>query len=141
MEITIPRDEENKLRVGLEARHDPEAERMKRFLAMPDLTRVPTSPIREMVQRILAIPDYKNFDVIEVPEIVRGDMSFDLFDFPKDHPARSQSDTYYVDDEHVLRTHTTVMWNYYLAEEDVKKRMAKDQPVGCFSFGKVYRKD
>lgn len=141
MEINISRDEENKLRTGLEARHDPEAERMKRFLAMPDLTRAPDSPIHEIVQRILIQPDYKNFDVIEVPEIVRADMSFDLFDFPADHPARSKSDTYYVDDNSILRTHTTVMWNYYLAQEDVKKRMAENKPVGCFSFGKVYRKD
>mgnify|MGYP001619429074 CR=1 FL=1 len=153
MEIKISRNEENKLRVELEARHDLEAERMKRFLAMPDLSRMPGSPISEMVQRILAMPDYKNFDVIEVPEIVPTDVSFDLFDFPKDHPVRSKSDTYYVDDpvkspvgdhgagKYILRTHTTVMWNYYLGQEDVKKRMTENKPVGCFSFGKVYRKD
>ncbi len=140
-EIIVSRDEENKLRAELETRHDPEAERMKRFLAMPDLSRTSDSPIHEMVQRILAIPDYNNFDVIQVPEVVRADMSFDLFDFPKDHPARLKSDTYYVNDSNILRTHTTVMWNYYLAQEDIKKRMATGEPVGCFSFGKVYRKD
>ena len=141
MEIKISRDEENKLRSELATRHDPEAERMKRFLAMPDLSRASNSPIFEMVQRILAMSDYKNFDVIEVPEIVPTDVSFDLFDFPKDHPARSKSDTYYVDDNNILRTHTTVMWNYYLGQENIKKRIADNQPVGCFSFGKVYRKD
>src|SRR3989344_4079893 len=141
MEIKISHDEENKLRQQLETRHDPEAERMKRFLAMPDLTRTANSPIHEIVKRILAMPDYKDFDVIEVPEIVPMDVSFDLFDFPKDHPARSKSDTYYVDDHNILRTHTTVMWNYYLAQDDVKKRMAEDKPVGSFSYGKVYRKD
>lgn len=141
MEIKISQDEENKLRAGLAERHDAEAERMKRFLAMPDLSRTVGNPIYEIVQRILAMSDYKNFDVIEVPEIVPMDVSFDLFDFPKDHPARSKSDTYYVDDNSILRTHTTVMWNYYLAQDDVKKRMAEDKPVGCFSYGKVYRKD
>ena len=123
-DIKIKSEEEINLRQHLENRHDVESERMKRFLAMPDLSRTTSSPIWEMVQRILAIPDYKNFDVIEVPEIVPADVSFDLFDFPKDHPARSKSDTYYVDDNNILRTHTTVMWNYYLAQEDVKKRMA-----------------
>ncbi len=140
-DIKIKSEEEINLRQHLENRHDVESERMKRFLAMPDLSRTTSSPIWEMVQRILAIPDYKNFDVIEVPEIVPADVSFDLFDFPKDHPARSKSDTYYVDDNNILRTHTTVMWNYYLAREDVKKRMAKNEPVGSFSYGKVYRKD
>src|SRR5260221_237451 len=123
MEITISRDEEHKLREQLETRHDPEAERIKRYLAMPDLSRTEGNPLHEIIGQILAMPDYRDFDVIEVPEIVPADMSFDLFDFPKDHPARSKSDTYYVDDQHILRTHTTVMWNYYLAQEDVKKRM------------------
>lgn len=141
LEIKIKSEEEKILKQQLEDRHDAESERMKRFLAMPDLSRTANSPIWEMVQRILAIPDYKNFDVIEVPEIVPADVSFDLFDFPKDHPARSKSDTYYVNDNNILRTHTTVMWNYYLAQEDVKKRMVNNEPVGSFCFGKVYRKD
>ena len=139
--ITIKSDEETRLRKELELRKDAEALRMKRFLDMPDLSRISGNPIHEIVKRILAMPDYKDFDVIEVPEIVPADVSFDLFDFPKDHPARSKSDTYYVDDNNILRTHTTVMWNYYLAREDVKKRMAKNEPVGSFSYGKVYRKD
>ena len=140
-DIKITSEEEAHLRRQLENRHDAESERMKRYLAMPDLSRTPDSPIREMVQRILSLPDYRNFDVIEVPEIVPVDVSFDLFDFPKDHPARSKSDTYYVDDKNILRTHTTVMWSYYLAQEDVKKRMAANKLVGAFSFGKVFRKD
>ncbi|MDP4001496.1 MAG: hypothetical protein Q8P69_00405 [bacterium] len=141
MEIKISHDEENKLRQQLETRHDPEAERMKRFLAMPDLTRTSDSPIHEIVKRILTMPDYKDFDVIEVPEIVPADVSFDLFNFPKDHPARSKSDTYYVDDNNILRTHTTVMWNYYLNQAEVKSKMQKGISVGAFSYGKVYRKD
>ncbi|MEK7501037.1 MAG: hypothetical protein AAB642_02845, partial [Patescibacteria group bacterium] len=52
-----------------------------------------------------------------------------------------KSDTYYVDDNHILRTHTTVMWYYYLNDKGVKERIARNEPVGCFSFGKVYRKD
>ena len=141
MEIKISRDEENRLRKVLDSRTDFEASRMRRFLDMPDLSRMSGSPIHEIVHRILDMPDYKDFDVIEVPEIVPADVSFDLFDFPKDHPARSKSDTYYVDDNNILRTHTTVMWNYYLAQDDVKKRMAENRPVGSFSYGKVYRKD
>ena len=141
VDIKIKSEEEENLKRQLENRHDAESERMKRYLAMPDLSRTPGSPIHEMVQRILTLPGYKNFDVIEVPEIVPADMSFDLFDFPPEHPARSKSDTYYVDDKNILRTHTTVMWNYYLAQEDVKKRMAMNEPVGSFSYGKVYRKD
>ncbi|MCL5667202.1 MAG: hypothetical protein M1383_05545, partial [Patescibacteria group bacterium] len=84
---------------------------------------------------------FNNFDIVQTPEIVPADLSFDLFDFPADHPARSKSDTYYVDDKHILRTHTTVMWYYHMHNEEVRKRMAVNEPVGAFSFGKVYRKD
>ncbi|MDP2669356.1 MAG: hypothetical protein Q8P07_06065 [bacterium] len=139
--IKIDSPEDARLMRELEARNDSEAKRMLRFLKMPDLSRTLGSPIHEMVERILALPDFKDFDVIQVPEIVRADISFDLFDFPPDHPARSKSDTYYVDDDHILRTHTTVMWYYYLHNDGVKRRMSAGEPVGCFSFGKVYRKD
>lgn len=141
MEIKIPRVEEEQLRRELEKRTDIEAARIKRYLATPDLSRTPGSPISELVERIRAIPDFKNYDVIEVPEIMGTDIVFDLFDFPKDHPARSRSDSYFVDDTHVLRTHTTVMWYYWLKEESVRQKIATGTAVGALSFGKVYRKD
>ncbi len=140
-EITVDLTTEQKLRQELTKREDFEAKRMQRYLDMPDLSRTPGSPIKEVVDRILASEYFKSLDVIHIPEIVPADISFDLFDFPADHPARSKSDTYYVDEENILRTHTTVMWYYFLHQEEIKKRMTAGEPVGCFSFGKVYRKD
>lgn len=140
-EYTIPNDEEKVLLDSLNDRQDPDAIRMKRYLAMPDLSRTAGSPIAEIVERIIKSPYFKNLDIMKTPEIVPSDVSFDLFDFPADHPARSKSDTYYVDDENILRTHTTVCWYYYLHNEEIKERIKNNEPVGCFSFGKVYRKD
>ena len=140
-QIVISTDEEKRLRIELEKRTDFEAQRIRRYLSMPDLSRTPGSPIADIVQRILTCDYFKNLDTIQTPEIVPASISFDLFDFPDNHPARSKSDTYYVDDTNILRTHTTVMWYYYLNDPKVKKRIADNQPVGCFSFGKVYRKD
>ncbi len=139
--IVIESEEERRLLKNLEFKSDAKSERLKRFLNMPDLTRMPESPLCEMVQRIMNLPDFKDFDTIKVPEIVPTDISFDLFDFPTDHPARSKSDTYYVDAKNILRTHTTVMWHYYLHNEEIKKRMAAGEAVGSLSHGKVYRKD
>ncbi len=139
IKITLPETE--KLKADLATRTDADSKRMSRFMDMPDLSRTQGSPLHEMVQRILALPDYRDFDVIEVPEIVPADISFDLFDFPADHPARSTSDTYYVDAKNILRTHTTVMWYYYLQDEKVKIKMKNGEPVGSFCYGKVYRKD
>src|SRR3989338_7953128 len=139
--IVVKSEDEDRLKKELENKNDAPANRLKRYLNMPDLSRTPGSPICEIVGRVLAAPSFQGFDVIEVPEIVPTDISFDLFDFAPDHPARSRSDTYYVDDNHILRTHTTVMWYYYLQDPGVKKRMEAGEPVGCFSYGKVYRKD
>lgn len=141
IEKTIPTEAEKKLLKDLEQRGDADALRMKRYLAMPDLSRTQGSPIAEVVNRILKSPYFKDLDIIKIPEIVPADVSFDLFDFPLDHPARSKSDTYYVDDKNILRTHTTVCWYYYLMDEEIKERIKNNEPVGCFSFGKVYRKD
>lgn len=140
-EIVIDSTEEKKLIDDLKKRSDAEGARMLRYLSMPDLSRSLGNPLHEIVQRVVAWPGFKGFDIIKVPEIVSTNITFDLFDFPKDHPARSASDTYYLDSDHILRTHTTIMWYYYLQNENVKKRMAAGEPVGAFSFGKVYRKD
>ncbi len=140
-DIIISTTDEENLKKELEKRTDFEAARIRRYLSMPDLSRTEGSPIKEVVDRILAYPHFKDLDTIKTPEIVPADISFDLFDFPADHPARSKSDTYYVDEKNILRTHTTVMWYYYVNDEGVKAQMAENKPVGCFSFGKVYRKD
>ncbi|TSC81929.1 MAG: hypothetical protein G01um101420_712 [Parcubacteria group bacterium Gr01-1014_20] len=140
-EIIVESKEEKELLSGLEKRTDPESERLKRFLKMPDLSRKEESPIHELVKRILAIPDFQDFDVIKDPEIVPVKESFDLFNFPADHPARSHSDTYYLNDNYILRTHTTIMWYYYLTLPEIRGRVKKGETLGLLSYGKVYRKD
>ena len=141
MEINIDSPEEQKLKQELEQRHDAEAERMKRFLAMPDLSRAPGSPLHEIVERTLQVPGIKELDVIKIPEIIPAHILFDLFNMPPGHPARSKSDTYYVDEDHVLRTHDTVFWYYYLNDPRIKEKIANKEPIGAMCFGKVYRKD
>ena len=137
--IELPEEKESLLK--LEKRKDTEALQMKRYLSMPDLTRSPDSPIYEIVHRILSQPDFKDFDTIKSPEIVPVNVTFDLYNFAPDHPARSHSDTYFIDDTNMLRPHTTVMWYYYLYQPEVKEKIARGEAVGFFSFGKVYRKD
>ncbi len=139
--LTIPSDEENRLKIELDKRTDAEAARIKRYLEMADLSRKDSGPIRELVNNIVGLEQFKDFDVITIPEIVPADASFDLFNFPPDHPARSKSDTYYVDDKNILRTHTTVMWYYYFQQEEVRTKIAANAPLGVLSHGKVYRKD
>ena len=139
MKLVIPEDE--KLLQAVRSNPTPDARRMTRFLDMPDLSRTKGSPIYQLVHKLLDMPDLKDFDVIEIPEIVPADVSFDLFNFAPDHPARSKSDTYYVDEKHILRTHDTVMWYYYLNDSKINERIAKNETLGVICYGKVYRKD
>lgn len=139
--VQIQNELEQQLRQEVEKRTDVEAARIRRYLSMPDLSRTPGSPICELANRIVMLEDFKSFDVVQVPEIVPAAQSFDLFDFPADHPARSKSDTYYVNDEQILRTHTTVSWYYYLTSDRAKEKIKNNERLGVLTYGKVYRKD
>src|SRR3989338_3224370 len=139
--IEISSTEEEAVKRSLESRTDPEAARIRRYLAMPDLSRTPESPLKEIVDRASAMPSLQGFDNIKIPEIVPTYVLFDLFNMPPGHPARSPSDTYYIDEEHVLRTHDTVFWYYYLNHPEVKKRIERKEALGAICYGKVYRKD
>jgi phenylalanyl-tRNA synthetase alpha chain len=138
---SIPRDEEQKLIAELSKRQDSEALRIQRYLSMPDLSRTPGSPLRAIVDKVSGLPVLENFDVVEIPEIVPTDILFDKFNFPADHPARSKSDTYYVDEKNVLRTHDTVFWYYYLNLPEIKEKIKDKERLGAICYGKVYRKD
>ena len=139
--IVIQSDEEERLRKTLETKSDPESERLKRFLNMPDLARIDGSPLKEIVDRTLRVKSLKGFDLIKIPEIISTKILFDLFDMPPGHPARSKSDTYYVEDDYVLRTHDTAFWYYYLNHPSIKERVENNESFGAICFGKVYRKD
>src|SRR3989338_10136525 len=141
MIITILSDEEKQLKQELEKRPDFESRRMSRYLSMHDLSRTPGSPLKEIIDRASAVDSLKGFDVIKVPEIVPVNVLFDLFNMPPDHPARSKSDTYYVNDDYVLRTHDTVFWYYYLNHPEIKERIKNNESFGAICHGKVFRKD
>lgn len=139
--IVIDTTEEQKLKQELEKRTDIEAARIKRYLSMPDLSRSPESPLYEIIKRATQVKSLEGFDNIQIPEILPASILFDLFNMPVGHPARSKSDTYYVDAENLLRTHDTVFWYYYLNHPEIKKRIENKEIIGTTCYGKVYRKD
>lgn len=114
---------------------------MKRFMAMPDLSRTSDSPLCAIVQKALSSSSLKNLDIIKIPEIVPAQITFDLFNMPPGHPARSKSDTYYVDEQNILRTHDTVFWYYYLTLPEIQEKIKNRESFGAVCYGKVYRKD
>ena len=140
-EIIINDPKEAVLVKELESRTDIKAERIKRLLRLPDLTKKNNSPVKILVDRILDLPRFKDFDLIEIPKVVTVEDDFDLLNTPKDHPSRRESDTYYLDNTHVLRTQTTVMWPYYLKNKEVLEKLEKNGQVQALCTGIVFRKD
>ncbi|MCC6520903.1 hypothetical protein IT403_02915 [Candidatus Nomurabacteria bacterium] len=141
MEININTDAQEAILKTLEDRTDPEAFRIKRYLEMKDLSRTVESPLFEIAEKVKQVPALSGFDIITIPEVISTEILFDLFDFAPDHVARSKSDTYYIDEQNVLRTHDTVFWYYYLNDPEVQNRIANGQTLGALCHGKVYRKD
>ena len=139
--IVIKDEKETNLIDDLNKRDDIKAERIKRLLKLPDLTKKEGSPVKILTDEIIKLSRFDNFDLVDIPKIVSTKDDFDLLNTPKDHPSRGETDTYYVTDGDILRTQMTVMWPYYLREPEVLKRLETDGEVGSLSPGIVFRKD
>jgi phenylalanyl-tRNA synthetase alpha chain len=139
--IVIEDKEENKLISELKKRSDIKAERIKRLLALPDLTKKENSPVKILVDRILELPRFANFDLIEIPRVTTVEKEFDILNSPKDHPTRRETDTFFIDNTNHLRTQMTVMWSYYLNNPEVLEKLEKEGEVRALSTGIVFRKD
>ena len=139
--IIINDPREKALIEKLNNRKDIKAERIKKLLALPDLTKKENSPVKILFDQILKLPRFADFDLVDFPRIVTTEQDFDLLNTPKDHPSRKETDTYYLDENHVLRTQMTVMWSFYLKDKEVLEKLEKDGEVMALSQGIVFRKD
>ena len=75
------------------------------------------------------------YKIAEGPEVEEDYYNFELANIPQDHPARDMQDTFYIDPNTLLRTHTTAMQMRELEK-------AKGQlPIKLICPGKVYRRD
>ncbi len=125
----------------LDKRTDVKAERIKRLLKLPDLTRKENSPVKFLFDQIINLPRFKDFDMVDIPRIVTVEQEFDLLNAPKDHPSRKETDTYYLDDIHILRTQMTVFWSFYLNNPEILKKLDENGEIMALARGIVYRKD
>ncbi|MFH1575840.1 MAG: hypothetical protein ABIB55_02770 [Candidatus Nealsonbacteria bacterium] len=139
--IVIKDDKEQALIEELNKRNDIKAERIKRLLELPDLTKKENSPVKILFGEILKLPRFADFDLVDFPRIITVEQCFDLLNMPEEHPSRKETDTYYLDDTHILRTHTTSFWSFYLKDQEVLKRLEKEGSVQALSMGIVFRKD
>jgi phenylalanyl-tRNA synthetase alpha chain len=85
---------------------------------------------------ILLIEDFFSklgFNIYDNIEIDKIENNFDNLNINLEHPSRNKSDTFYINEKFLLRTHTSNMQIHIL--KNVKP------PIKAFSCGKVYRKD
>ena len=74
------------------------------------------------------------FEVADGPEVETDLYNFELLNIPKDHPARDMQDTFYINENELLRTHTSPV--------QARTMEAKQgAPVRIICPGKTYRRD
>lgn len=73
------------------------------------------------------------FSIAEGPEVELDYYNFEALNIPKDHPARDTQDTFYINDNVVLRTQTSPV--------QVRTMEIQKPPIRIISPGRVYRSD
>ena len=95
-------------------------------------------PVTLTLKRVESLFHSIGFEVATGPEIETDFYNFTALNIPEDHPARAMHDTFYIDDAHVLRTHTSPVQVRYM-ENALKTN--KTPPLKIIAPGRVYRVD
>ena len=92
------------------------------------------NPFRFIIDEMTDIFTGMGFDVAQGPEVELDCFNFELLNIPKDHPARDMQDTFYIDENTLLRTHTSPV-------QARTMKASEGKPIRIICPGKVYRRD
>jgi phenylalanyl-tRNA synthetase alpha chain len=89
--------------------------------------------VQQMIDRALDVLISMGFSVQNGPEVESDYYNFEALNFAPDHPARDMQDTFYLEDDQLLRTHTT----------NIQVRLLEQvaPPIRIVSAGRVYRRE
>ena len=90
-------------------------------------------PMNIVLDDLLNIFTGMGFEAVEGPEIEYDHYNFELLNVPKNHPARDAQDTFYIDDNVVLRSQTSPV--------QARVMTTRKPPIRIISPGRVYRAD
>jgi phenylalanyl-tRNA synthetase alpha chain len=90
-------------------------------------------PVTRTMQRIEDIFIGMGFGVAQGPEVEDDFHNFEALNIPAEHPARAMHDTFYVEENTLLRTHTSPVQVRYMLDEK--------PPINIIAPGRVYRCD
>lgn len=104
-------------------------------ISMPGVKQVigKRHPLDLTLERINEIFLSMGFSIEEGPEVEYDYYNFEALNIPKDHPARGEQDTFYINDNIVLRTQTSPI--------QIRTMEKQKPPIKMIAPGKVYRSD
>ncbi len=90
-------------------------------------------PVTSIIREVTDILSRLGFSVRLGPLIEPDRYNFEALNIPKDHPARDMQDTFYIDVNHVLRTHTSPV--------QIRTMENEKPPIRIVAPGAVFRCD
>jgi phenylalanyl-tRNA synthetase alpha chain len=90
-------------------------------------------PLTQVMNEVKEIFLGMGFSVVEGPEVETDHYCFEALNMPKSHPARDTQDTFYINDNVVLRTQTSSV--------QIRTMEKTKPPIRIISPGRVYRSD
>jgi len=90
-------------------------------------------PLEQVLEDMKEIFVFMGFTIEEGPEVELDYYNFEALNIPKNHPARGEQDTFYINDSLVLRTQTS--------PTQIRTMEKQKPPIKMISPGKVYRSD
>jgi len=90
-------------------------------------------PITQVIDEINEIFIGLGFSIADGPEIEYSKYNFELLNIPQGHPARDTQDTFYINDDILLRTQTSPV--------QIRVMEKSQPPIKVVCPGKVYRSD
>ena len=90
-------------------------------------------PLTKVISQIESIFTKIGFSIAYGPEVDSDFFNFEALNIPKHHPARDMQDTFYLNDGHVLRTHTSNSQIHFMLENT--------PPIRIIAPGRVYRNE
>lgn len=90
-------------------------------------------PINITTNNLVNIFRNMGFSIKQGPQIETVYNNFDALNTSDDHPSRSRSDTFYIDKDNILRTHTSTV--------QIRTMLKEKPPIKMISFGRCFRYD
>jgi phenylalanyl-tRNA synthetase alpha chain len=90
-------------------------------------------PITQVMDELIDIFQRLGFSIAEGPEVETDYYNFEALNIPKDHPSRDMWSTLWIDEERLLRTHTSPV--------QIRVMEKQKPPLSVIMPGRVYRRD